>query len=482
MRIGFPNQRGPVYDVRIGRGLHYKGTYKVANNIYEIDLLATAGSFIDVTDDGTGIDWLVIKGSYATATDIRLNYSNNRPANDAAGSYTAFSSGTGTQTSTLRVHGVIENVRGCDSVDVIVGNALDNVIFGDQDRIGVGANDTLSGADGNDAVYGGSGLDVVYGGAGNDILFGDAGADSITGDAGVDTIEGGAGADTLSGGDDVGDTLSYAASAAGVQISITHGATTIAIGGDAEGDSISTFRDVFGSAFGDTLIDTDKGTISFGYNDNRFDGGAGDDRLDMGGGNDTAIGGAGNDTLLGEDGRDRLFGGSGDDSLSGGAAADILGGGAGNDTLSGGIGADNLSGGLGNDVIRGGAGRDSLIGSSGADTLTGNSGQDFFIFTSAADSTTLLAGRDTITDFHHVEADRINLHAIDANTNTANVNDDFTTIVNAATFTGNSTGALHFHIVTGGILVEGDTDGDHVANFAIFLQGISTITTSDFIF
>ena len=456
----------------------------MANDRYQIQLLATGGNFVQVTDLGdTGIDWLEIKGSYAFATDIRLNYSNNTPANDAVGIYYTFSPGTGNQTNTLVVHGTIENVRGCDSADVVVGNELANLIYGDQARSGIGANDTLSGADGDDTVYGGNGLDVVNGGAGNDALFGDSGADSIAGDAGADTIQGGVGADTLSGGDDVGDTVSYAASAAAVQVSLTHGITTTGIGGDAEGDSISTFRNVTGSGFGDVLIDTVKGTIAFGYNNNQFDGGAGNDRLELGGGNDTGFGGTGNDTLLGENGRDRLTGGEGNDSLSGGADADALIGGAGNDTLSGGAGVDVLTGGGGNDLLSGGGGRDSLTGGAGADRLTGDGGADVFLFTSAADSTVLLAGRDTITDFHTAETDKINLHALDANTTTAGVNDDFSGIVKATTFSGNSAGTLHYFVVNGSnILIEGDTDGDHVANFAILVEGITTITNLDFIF
>ena len=57
----------------------------MANNTYRIDLLAAGSSTVTVTDDGTGTDWLVIQGSYADSTDIRLNYFNSSPSTGASG-------------------------------------------------------------------------------------------------------------------------------------------------------------------------------------------------------------------------------------------------------------------------------------------------------------------------------------------------------------------------------------------------------------
>ena len=433
----------------------------MTNNIFRIDLLATGGNFVNVTDDGTGIDWLVIQGSYAYTTDIRLNYSFNSTASDASGKYSTYSVATGYQTNTLVVSGVIENVRGCDTADFIVGNEVANLIYGDQDRTGVGGNDTLNGADGKDKLFGGVGSDYLYGGAGNDTIYGDAGNDSITGDAGADTVEGGTGADTVSGGATAGDTVAYTASTAGVSISLTHGTATAGHGGDAEGDQISGFLNIIGSAFNDVLIDTVKTTISFGYNDNSFAGGAGNDRFEMGGGNDTAYGGAGNDTMFGEVGGDKLYA---DD---------------GNDLLNGGPGNDRLYAGAGQDTLLGGTGRDSLTGGIGADQLTGGDQADVFIYTTLSDSTTGLAGRDTIADFKQVQADKIDLHLIDANTATGAIDDAFS-FINTSAFTLNVAGQLHYRTVTGGIVVEGDTNGDTHADFAIFLSGISSVVLGDF--
>ena len=75
---------------------------------------------------------------------------------------------------------------------------------------------------------------------GNDeanVLKGGAGDDELTGGGDADTIEGGAGADELDGGvarsaaNEVGDTLSYASSDAGVTVNLT---TAKVSGGHAE--------------------------------------------------------------------------------------------------------------------------------------------------------------------------------------------------------------------------------------------------------
>ena len=81
----------------------------MANNTYRIDLLASGPSTVTVADDGLGIDTLEIRGSYADATDIRLNYSNSFPTStDATGLF--YTPGV---THRLIVTGLIENVIGC---------------------------------------------------------------------------------------------------------------------------------------------------------------------------------------------------------------------------------------------------------------------------------------------------------------------------------------------------------------------------------
>lgn len=56
----------------------------------------------------------------------------------------------------------IENARGGDGDDTIMGNALANKLWSN------GGSDVLKGGDGDDALYGGAGADLLYGGAGGD--------------------------------------------------------------------------------------------------------------------------------------------------------------------------------------------------------------------------------------------------------------------------------------------------------------------------
>ncbi|MDI9857571.1 immunoglobulin-like domain-containing protein, partial [Comamonas sp. 17RB] len=64
---------------------------------------------------------------------------------------------------------------------------------------GIG-NDILYGQGGDDKLYGEDGDDILYGGTGNDILDGGAGNDLLVGGAGNDTLSGGTGNDRLLGG------------------------------------------------------------------------------------------------------------------------------------------------------------------------------------------------------------------------------------------------------------------------------------------
>jgi Ca2+-binding RTX toxin-like protein len=123
-----------------------------------------------------------------------------------------------------------------------------------------------------------------------------------------------------------------------------------------------------------------------------------DSHIDAGAGNDTVYGGNGNDTVWGDSGDDLLFGGAGNDLMYGGADNDLLDGGRGDDTLWGGDGNDHLIGGLGVDNLIGGAGRDVFSWYSFGETgfgLANGAGQD----------------KDTICDFHRMEADKIDFAA-----------------------------------------------------------------------
>ena len=214
-------------------------------------------------------------------------------------------------------------------------------------------------------------------------------------------------------------------------------------------------------------------------------------------GNDQLYGNAGNDVLIGGAGADRLDGGAGIDTASyqeaaagviaslfspGGNTGEAAGetfffveqlvGSSYGDTLTGDENANGLSGLAGNDVLNGRGGNDQLVGGAGADVLTGGAGVDTFYFTATTDSSAT-TGRDTITDFVS-KTDKIDLKSIDANTKLSG--DQAFSYIGSAAFT-KVAGQLHF---VNGVL-EGDINGDRVADFQIIVQNVSAFATGDFI-
>ncbi len=373
-----------------------------------------------------------------------------------------------------------EHVLGSAHGDTLAGDEGANRLSGGagNDRLyGFGGDDTLEGGAGADTVDGDSGEDTAsYAGSGagvnvslatgrgqggdaegdrlveiehlvgsgfDDTLTGDArgnrlaggaGADTLSGGAGDDVLEGGVGADRLDGGAGE-DTLSYAGSDAGVNVNLATGAVS---GGDAEGDTISGFEHVVGSAYGDTLVGDDGANrLSGGAGSDTLFGEGGDDHLFGGAGADTLSGGAGDDVLEGGAGADTLDGSSGEDTASyagsdagvdvslvtgdgegGDAEGDRLNGiehlvGSGfDDTLTGDARGNRLAGGAGADTLSGGAGDDVLNGGAGADLLDGGAGEDTLSYAgSDAGVNVILSTRrvwggdaegDTISNFEHV--------------------------------------------------------------------------------
>ena len=162
--------------------------------------------------------------------------------------------------------------------------------------------------------------------------------------------------------------------------------------------------------------------------------------------------------------------------IDGGAGADTITGSAFADILQGGLNADTLLGGAGKDTLDGGQGADFLTGGAGADILYGGYGQDKFIFLALSDSTVATGGRDSIMDFSHAENDRIDLSAIDANSNTV-ANDSFTFVAGGFTHVA---GQLIQVATSGGYIVQGDVDGNGTADFAIFVAHSTALVASDF--
>jgi Ca2+-binding RTX toxin-like protein len=229
-----------------------------------------------------------------------------------------------------------------------------------------------------------------------------------------------------------------------------------------------------------------------GAGSNLHAGGAGADSIDGGAGNDTMQGGAGDDVLTGGLGHDVIDGGAGSDTVSyagnsESVAIDLSQSGqqytgvAGKDALIdvenvvGSNYRDTIKGSAGNNVLNGGAERDWISGGGGADTLVGGSGPDTFIYTSLADSTVALSGRDLILDFNSTEGDHIDLRGIDAVAGGADNSFSF-----VASFTG-AAGQLRVVHAGGHYTVEGDVDGDKLADFTINVQSTAPLTSWDFV-
>ena len=158
---------------------------------------------------------------------------------------------------------------------------------------------------------------------------------------------------------------------------------------------------------------------------------------------------------------------------------------AGNDAFIGGAGNDILNGNAGNDILSGGGGTDALYGGLGRDIMTGGALSDRFDFNFISHTGKTAATRDIITDFQHL-VDDIDLSTIDANGSAAG-STAFSFLATAgAAFTGVK-GQLHwFQINAAGIaadktIIEGDANGDKIADFQIELTGLKTLSAADFI-
>jgi Ca2+-binding RTX toxin-like protein len=320
--------------------------------------------------------------------------------------------GSGTDTanySDSAVGVVVSLLSGSGSGGTAQGDSLISI----ENLTGSAHDDLLVGDDGNNVLTGLEDADTLKGGGGSDTLYGDSGNDRLKGGGGADTLNGGSGVDTAD----------YYGSSAGVFVSLYD---DIAAAGDAEGDELNSIENLNGSSHNDDLWGNDGVNVIKGMN--------------------------GNDTLKGYGGNDLLEGGDDQDTLYGMDGIDILHGDNGN---------DNLFGGNQNDNLTGGAGNDKLNGNAGADTLTGGTGADTFVFSATAETT--LAAFDNIDDLSEIEGDKIDLSQIDANT-LVDGNQAFTWIGNNNAFVPAwGAGQLSLH----GNYVEGDTNGDMVADFRI---------------
>jgi VCBS repeat-containing protein len=242
---------------------------------------------------------------------------------------------------------------------------------------------------------------------------------------------------------------------------------------------------LIGTAGNDVLNGTAAGEMLLGL--------AGRDLLNGNGGRDTLEGGTGADSLYGQEGDDVIEydpsdrvqnGGSGVDTLRLARSATVNLGSA--DQVSGDSGvasgfenvdatlanaAVTLTGSAGVNALAGGSAADRLTGGLGSDVLYGNAGADRFILRSVTDSQG--AGQDKIADFTH-GSDKIDLSAIDALTGGR---DNGFAFIGQAGFA--RSGQLRYDAVSGA--VEGDVNGDLLADFSIQIGAGMTITASDFV-
>ena len=420
-------------------------------------------------------------------------------------------------------------LSGNDIANHIIGNAGANAIDGK------GGDDWLEGGDGNDQLYSGTGTDQLFGGAGNDGLFFGASfgtGDEVDGGGGVDTfaLQGNYSALLLANvgnvenllalpgndtrfGDTAGNSYDYGFIAPDALVAA--GGTLTVIAGDLRVGEDLTF---------DGSAETDgKYRIFAGRGLDALTGGAGNDGFFFGAagnltGADRISGGAGTDSIalrgnyFGETAilfEDASFAGievltflSGHTNEFGGfiniggfdyvvtLANGNVGAGQRLDVIASNLRANEsasvdaraeLDGsvrvltGAGDDSVFGSAGSDILSGGLGADMLDGGAGNDSYVYRLAGESTA--AARDTLI---FAAGDKIDLALIDANAGTAGVNDAFA-FIGAAAFS-NVAGQLRAFQSGGQWMVEGDTNGDAVADLVIAVTTTAPLTAADFLF
>jgi Ca2+-binding RTX toxin-like protein len=296
----------------------------------------------------------------------------------------------------LQNGGVFENATGGDGSDILLGNALVNVLTG-----GLG-NDSVSGAAGDDSLTGGVGDDTLAGGAGNDTYLY---ASNFF--LGSDTL-----VELAGGGIDL---ITFATTTSKV-VTLNLGVTTLqpVVGGNLNLtlNAADTFENVIGGSLADTLVGNGlANTLVGGPGNDTLVGGTGDDVYSY-----TASAALGTDSVveLAAEGIDTL-----DFSLTTTLAVAVnlgvattqvvnanlslvlnavdtfenVSGGSLNDTLTGNALANRLVGNAGLDTLVGGAGNDTLDGGLGNDNLQGGGDNDFYLL-----DADLVLGTDTITE------------------------------------------------------------------------------------
>lgn len=394
-----------------------------------------------------------------------------------------------------------------DVAAATIGNALNNVLKGG------GSADALSGLAGDDSLFGGAGDDTLDGGLGDDLLDGGAGDDVYVVDSGADVVTEGANA----GIDEVKTTIRTYELTNNVEkltflgaesfTGIGNGLDNVIVGGNG-GNTLwgNGGSDTLKGGDGADLIDGGEGAdrLYGGKGGDRYfvdakadlvveDEDAGDDRVDttidyvlpdnvenLNAASSAGLSLTGNalaNVIEGASGKDWLYGLDGNDVLLGREGADTIFGGEGDDTIGGAEGGDVLNGGFGKDTVYGGDGDDILTGGGGCDVLNGGAGADTFLVCDG-DVSNVLANTLTIADFSRGDRDKIDFRGFDANVNKAGVNPfDF---IGTRKFSKKA-GELRTENGSGGWILQGDTNGDGVADFSVMVSTKMQLLKTDFV-
>jgi len=138
-------------------------------------------------------------------------------------------------------------------------------------------------------------------------------------------------------------------------------------------------------------------------------------------------------------------------------------------TLSGARGDDVITGGAGDDTIFGQSGSDRLDGGAGADTIFGGAGADTYVFDELSDFG--VDGLDFLASLRTDLGDKVDV---------SQLADDPFSFLGASSFSGSGAPELRYDQTGTQFLVQGDIDGDGVADFQ-FLATAPSLSESDFI-